>query len=65
MRQSLYAGVAAAALVAGGASAEQITIFGPWIGADQEHVEAVLSVFAERTATMCATPARTASSSRS
>jgi alpha-glucoside transport system substrate-binding protein len=49
MRHSLYAGAAAAALVAGSAGAEQITIFGPWIGADQEHVEAVLSVFAERT----------------
>jgi alpha-glucoside transport system substrate-binding protein len=49
MRHSFFAGAAAAALAAGGASAEQITIFGPWIGADQEHVEAVLSVFAERT----------------
>jgi alpha-glucoside transport system substrate-binding protein len=49
MRNSLYAGVAAAALVAGGASAEQITIFGPWIGPDQEHVEAVLAAFAEQT----------------
>ena len=48
MRHSLYAGVASAALVGGAASAEQITIFGPWIGADQEHVEAVLSVFAEQ-----------------
>jgi alpha-glucoside transport system substrate-binding protein len=49
MRHSFFAGAAAAALAAGGANAEQITIFGPWIGADQEHVEAVLSVFAERT----------------
>jgi alpha-glucoside transport system substrate-binding protein len=47
MKYRLYAGVAAAALVAGAASAEQITVFGPWLGPDQENVEAVLKAFAE------------------
>jgi alpha-glucoside transport system substrate-binding protein len=77
MRHSLYAGVAAAALAAGGASAqnlvftpgegdfnwdsynsfadsvdlagEQVTVFGPWLGPDQELVENVLAYFAAAT----------------
>ena len=48
MHKALCAGVAATALLAGPASAEQITIFGPWLGPDQENVEAVLKVFAEK-----------------
>jgi len=47
MKTSLYAGVAAVALSAGIAQAEQLTVFGPWLGPDQENVEAVLSRFAE------------------
>jgi len=73
MRHKLYAGVAVAAVVAGGASAqdlvftpgegdfnwdsytafdeatdlggEQVTVFGPWLGPDQELVENVLAYF--------------------
>ena len=47
MKTRLYAGVAAVALGAGIAQAEQLTVFGPWLGPDQENVEAVLSRFAE------------------
>ncbi|MEE9428162.1 MAG: ABC transporter substrate-binding protein [Paracoccaceae bacterium] len=48
MKYTLYAGVAALALTSGMASAEQVTVFGPWLGPDQENVEAVLNVFAEQ-----------------
>ncbi|PHQ96647.1 MAG: alpha-glucoside ABC transporter substrate-binding protein [Marinosulfonomonas sp.] len=48
MKYVLYAGAATLALSAGMASAEQITVFGPWLGPDQENVEAVLAVFAEQ-----------------
>ena len=48
MKHLLYAGSAAIALTAGMAGAEQVTVFGPWLGPDQENVEAVLSVFAEK-----------------
>ncbi len=48
MKYVLYAGVASLALSAGMASAEQVTVFGPWLGPDQENVEAVLAVFAEQ-----------------
>ena len=48
MKKRLFAGVAATALVAGTAGAEQVTVFGPWLGPDQENVEAVLSAFAEQ-----------------
>ena len=34
---------------AGGAHAEQLTVFGPFLGPDQENVEAVLKVFADET----------------
>lgn len=46
MNKSLYAGAAALALVAGAASAEQLTVFGPWLGPDQEAVESILAPFA-------------------
>ena len=48
MKYTLFAGVAALALTSGMASAEQVTVFGPWLGPDQENVEAVLAVFAEQ-----------------
>ncbi|WP_172295287.1 ABC transporter substrate-binding protein [Pseudoruegeria sp. HB172150] len=47
MKHLLYTGAASVALVAGSANAEQITVFGPWIGPDQEHVEVILNAFAE------------------
>ncbi|AZQ67845.1 carbohydrate ABC transporter substrate-binding protein [Silicimonas algicola] len=48
MKTKLTLGVALAALSAGAASAEQITVFGPWLGPDQENAEAVLADFAEK-----------------
>lgn len=46
--QLLAAGATAAVLVAGAANAaEQITVFGPWLGPDQENVEVILNGFAE------------------
>ena len=48
MKKSLYAGAAALALSATGASAEQLTVFGPWLGPDQENVEKVLADFAAK-----------------
>lgn len=45
MKKVLYAGVALAALVANAALAEQLTISGPWTGADEVQVQAVLDVF--------------------
>ncbi len=47
MKHILLAGAAAMALTASLAHAEQVTVFGPWLGPDQENVEAVLSAFAE------------------
>jgi len=47
MRHALLAGAATLALSAGTASAEKITIAGPWIGADEEHVQVVLEAFAK------------------
>ncbi len=47
MKISLYAGVASLALTAGMAHSEQLTVFGPWLGPDQENVEKVLAGFAE------------------
>ncbi len=46
MKRTFLAGVAATALFAGAAQAEQLTVFGPWLGPDQENIESVLSVFA-------------------
>ena len=48
MKNLLFAGVAAFALVPVSAVAEQVTVFGPWLGPDQENVEAVLAAFAEQ-----------------
>ena len=50
MKKFLFAGVAAIAVTgfSGSALAEQITVFGPWLGPDQENVEAVLKVFADK-----------------
>ena len=48
MKHILYAGAAALALNAGMATAEQVTVFGPWLGPDQENVEAVLADFAAK-----------------
>ncbi|RMH48955.1 MAG: carbohydrate ABC transporter substrate-binding protein [Alphaproteobacteria bacterium] len=47
MKKLIYAGVAAIALQAGSVTAEQLTVFGPWLGPDQEMVETVLKAFAE------------------
>ena len=48
MKKTLLAGVAAFALTTGGAWAEQLTVFGPWLGPDQANVEKVLAKFAEK-----------------
>ncbi len=48
MKKSYLLGAAAAALCAGPASAEQLTVFGPWLGPDQAVVEKVLGAFAEQ-----------------
>jgi alpha-glucoside transport system substrate-binding protein len=55
MKKLLFASVAFAALAANAGFAashlagEQITVFGPWLGPDQENVEAVLAEFANQT----------------
>lgn len=49
MKSPFYLSVAALALGAGMAHAEKLTVFGPWLGPDQELVEEVLDVFAEQT----------------
>lgn len=46
MKHYLYGGAAVLALSAGMAQAEQLTIFGPWTGADEEQVRVVLDLFA-------------------
>jgi len=48
MNNLLTVSIAALTLTTGLASAEQVTVFGPWLGPDQENVEAVLNVFAEK-----------------
>ncbi len=48
MKQFLLTGAAALALTAGAATAEQVTVFGPWLGPDQDNVEAVLAAFAAK-----------------
>ncbi len=48
MKYTLFAGVAALALTSSLVNAEQVTVFGPWLGPDQENAEAVLAVFAEQ-----------------
>ena len=47
MKTTLYAGVAALALGTV-AQAEQLTVFGPWLGPDQANVEKVLAAFAAK-----------------
>jgi len=47
MKKSLYLGAAAVALGTA-AQAEQLTVFGTWLGPDQEAVEAVLADFAAK-----------------
>ena len=49
MKHSLYAGAATFALMAGAAYADKVTVFGPWLGPDQENVEKVLDGFAAAT----------------
>lgn len=49
MKHSLYAGAATLALMAGAAQADKVTVFGPWLGPDQENVEKVLDGFAAAT----------------
>ena len=49
MKHVLYAGAATVALVAGAAHAEDVTVFGPWLGPDQETVEKVLAGFSAAT----------------
>ncbi|WP_300513010.1 ABC transporter substrate-binding protein [Aliiroseovarius sp.] len=46
MKQALMTGAAALALTTGVALADQVTVFGPWLGPDQENVEKVLAGFA-------------------
>ena len=47
MKKTLYSGAAVLAL-SGASWAEQITVFGPWLGPDQANVEAVLADFAAK-----------------
>lgn len=47
MKHLLLAGAASMALTASLATAEQVTVFGPWLGPDQENAETVLAAFAE------------------
>ena len=46
MKNNLIAGAAVLALGASAAAAEKLTVFGPWLGPDQDSVEAVLTDFA-------------------
>jgi alpha-glucoside transport system substrate-binding protein len=48
MKQTLLTGAATVALTAGMASAQDLTVFGPWLGPDQEMVETVLAAFEEQ-----------------
>lgn len=48
MKKQLMTGVAAFALMASTANAEVVTVFGPWLGPDQENVEVVLNAFAKQ-----------------
>ena len=47
MKRILMSSAAMLALSSFGAQAEQLTVFGPWLGPDQENVEKVLARFAE------------------
>lgn len=48
MRKQILTAAAALFLSANTSLAEQVTVFGPWLGPDQENVEAVLAAFAEK-----------------
>ncbi|TCL08817.1 maltose-binding protein /trehalose-binding protein /sucrose-binding protein [Shimia isoporae] len=48
MKPILMSGAAALALSASAGLAEQLTVFGPWLGPDQKNVETVLADFAEK-----------------
>ncbi len=48
MMKSIIVGTAIFAMSAGSVLAEQVTVFGPWLGPDQENVEAVLADFAKQ-----------------
>ncbi|GAA3877543.1 ABC transporter substrate-binding protein [Celeribacter arenosi] len=48
MKHTFLTGAAALALMAGGVQADNLTIAGPWIGADEEQVQKVLDVFREQ-----------------
>ncbi len=45
---NFYLGAATAALIAGGANAADLTIAGPWTGADEQQVQNVLDIFREQ-----------------
>ena len=48
MKNMLYVSAAALAMTTGMVAAEQVTVFGPWLGPDQENAEAVLAEFAKQ-----------------
>ena len=47
MKSVFFSGATALAITAHSASADQVTVFGTWLGPDQTYVEAVLSAFGE------------------
>ncbi len=52
MHKSILAGVSAAAIIlsmGGSANAASLSVFGPWLTADQEHIEAVIAGFTAKT----------------
>ena len=49
MKPFIYAGVTAAVMSASAVQAGTVSVFGPWLGPDQENVEAVLDGFAKAT----------------
>jgi alpha-glucoside transport system substrate-binding protein len=49
MKPFIYAGVTAAVISASAVQAGTVSVFGPWLGPDQENVEAVLDGFAKAT----------------
>ncbi len=49
MKSALYAGTALIAITASTASAEKITVFGPWLTPESEIVAEIFDVFEERT----------------
>lgn len=49
MKPFIYAGVTAAVMSASAVQAGTVSVFGPWLGPDQENVEAVLDGFAQAT----------------